>query len=205
MATKYKREDILPIVLCVLNFMQQDLVNAAFFYAVEKHYPDLKGLLSYDDLEPDAAVCGLLSAKDDDKVIVHMIKYLGDIHKELARFINIYNVAIDEIFADERITIMAEEFYWLLVSFPDRPKDVDDAILNLQYYTESIVYILHYLCKLVLFEVIDIDCAFNDDIYNSFLTDLFNPSANDGELAETILFELMLKFNTYNEDLDLYD
>lgn len=201
MLTKYEREDIIPIVIVMLTVISQDLYNFVFKYAVDAHYPDLKPFLTEDEFGISDANFELLSTKMDDEVIILINTYLIDIRKQMGLFADIFGKDTTGIYKDERILLLVKNIYWSVLDFPDDMALFPDSRSNLKDYVDSTLFLLHYLCKLVVFEVLDLNCEFSDDIYNSFYEDSFTLVSVKEDVNEMILFELLLRSNDYNLQL----
>jgi len=201
MAVKYKREDVGPVVYCILNIMAQDLIEAIFKYAVERYHPDLEGLIGSAAGDFDSTILDLLNLNNDDPLIAFVGNYYNDITATAANSIKIYALNIEQLCEDKRIVGLAEELYFTLGGYLNETHDIQESLEDLVGFSWSLVIVLHYLCKLVVFEELVIEDTFSDDIFNSFYEDSFRMDSPHNNSVENMLFELMIRMLEYNADL----
>jgi hypothetical protein len=201
MAVKYQSKDVGPIVYCILDYLVQDLTSAIFKYAVERYHPDLKNLITTDSQQYDQTVLDLLNLNNHDPLISFIGIYHSDISEVVVTLRNIYVIDGEELNKDERIIFLAEQLYITLGGYLNDTSNLKEVFDDLVGFTWSMVLILHYLCKLVVFEELVIEDTFSDDIYNSFYEDGFNMDRPANDLTENLLFELMLRIMQYNAEL----
>lgn len=199
---KYAKKDIMPIVVLTISLMSSNLINFTFKYIVDLHYPDLKPHLNMDDMEVHETSIDLLQAQIKNDPLVELIdKYLLDIAEQVEKLMIINELGLNELYGYPRLLSAAEDIYWSRICFQDEQSGHTDSRANLELYANSLFDLVHCLCKLVVFEVLDLENPFNDDIYNSFYEDSFTRMPVDEDVNEVILFELLLRIKDYNTDI----
>lgn len=192
MNLKYKKEDIIPIVLCMFQLLMFDLVNSVFNFAVQKYYPDLKGLIVADNTEPDDSMYLLLRLVKHDQTASVISYYLSLLREHKNQFQNKYGLKTRNAWKNDRILLMARVIYYSDVSYHKTITDGTVALEKLNAVVGSIHSVIVKMCKLIVFNEVELHSEFNDKIWSSLLIDHFTCRL-DSDCDEWILVDLMNK------------
>lgn len=142
---KYEKEDLMPIVLCVLNLLEQDFLQLSLKIAVNTQYQDLKGLVNYDTIdELDVELLKLAT----DKTVVILLSYVVNLQNWVDSYANIFLLDLDQIYTDKRLVDQAHDIYYA-VMFDDVVED--DGYLGAEMtFIFGVMQVLYYVGELVI-------------------------------------------------------
>jgi hypothetical protein len=200
----YKKEELIPLTVVVLGFIQYNYVSFTLKFLIENIYPDLKGLINTDEV--DDASLELINSFDDP--IVNLVSYTnGAIIDTIESIINIYGLDMEVIAENKRLRNMANNFYWNLVidEFPRdyEPNDEDQTLPYgcFDFYYVSMVNVVAFLCYLLSDGKVNFEQSFGGEScdYLFFLGEDY--SEKEHAFTLKLLQELGELLNNHHEDI----
>jgi hypothetical protein len=163
---KCNREDCVPLALHVLKITLDNYLCNVFKFLIQESYPDLKGVVPTDCL--DESSFELLETISTEPLTI-VLQSLEAIKETCDSIINIYGIDSDKVFEDERLFVLAKEFYFSIIinNFPlDGRGDsstMSDYENYLILYAVSTVGVVNLLCKLLADSEVDFEYAWGDE------------------------------------------
>jgi len=163
----YDQKDFIPIAITVLNMCFHGFLCNSFKLIVLQDFPDLKGMISTDELDP--YTLELLDHVESDwfKVVGQST---GAINNTLHDLANIYGINIQQTVDDNRIYTLSADFYLeIIVDIFARDGEElttdDDYQHNFSVYSLSVIVIVNTLCDMIVNRgVIDLSLAWDNNI-----------------------------------------
>jgi len=199
---KYESEDVVPIVMSVFIYIVDGLITLLYAIALEGPLKDLKEQKA-DHRQIDEVTCELINLLDDDLTIT-IADLITSLNEAIGSLERNYLLHPQDIYDNERIQEMADEFYWTVVWFAAEANNLKEYHGLLSCFLFSIQHILCLLIQLVEGNEMDYDginCQ-NSSIIADELTRLENTFLEDLALLE--LRGLIAKAIFYNNWMDEY-
>lgn len=156
---EYEDKDIIPFVICTLSETSVQFVMRLYNVVVDKHFPDLKGLVANDYF--DKATFELIDAIDDEIIAVTTgcMQLIRDCGESIE---NIYAVSLDDPEVDKRMHDMAEDFFWSVAIY-NESENYREAIVHMQTFAYSISHMMYGLCLIILNGELDPEKIFSSN------------------------------------------
>lgn len=190
--TKYKQEDILPIVIHVLSFSTMKFAEYGYLSIVENEVTPLKGL---DKSEVTPVMYFELLEASDDEISKAIRDCITHIDAAVDTFCLLYGIDLDELYSDERIHELACTLYFELCDYAEGviEDDIEEAITELPFATANAFF---FLCKLIMEEEVDHDFLMEDGLYGKGSQELeFMDTSNRNVAILHDLIEEIKKMN----------
>jgi len=199
---KYEAEDVVPIVMSAFIYMVDGLITLLYAIALEGPFADLKEQ-RVDHRNIDEVTCELINLLDDE-LTVTVADLIACLNESIGSLASAHLLRPQDIYEDERIHKMADEFYWKVIWYADEAESLKDYHALLSCFLFSIQYILYWLVQLVEHHEMDYDSinVHKTLLIHDELKRLDHTFLQDFTLLE--LRELMAKAIFCNQWMDEY-
>ncbi|SEA41403.1 hypothetical protein [Pedobacter hartonius] len=190
----YESKDIMPMVLSVLTIAVFNLTHVAFKVAIEKEFPDIKGLISTDILDkPALEMLETMPENEWSKLISECIHSIENSITTLAFY---YDQDWHQEFKKTKPIDMSIDFL-KKIGFYRNDDEFENHWDELENITRFCSYVFYLLCKIILSGRIDFDVYYEGydidfaRLYMEDLAVLANGNQQDVLVLSNLGFEML--------------
>jgi len=190
----YESKDIMPMVLSVLTIAVFNLTHVAFKVAIEKEFPDIKGLISTDILDqPALEMLETMPENEWSKLISECIHSIENSMTALAFY---YDQDWHLEFRKTKPIDMSIDFL-KKIGFYRNGDEFENHWDELENITRFCSYVFYLLCKVIVSGRIDFDVYYDGydidhaRVYMEDLAILANAEQQDVLVLSNLGFEML--------------
>lgn len=154
----YAREDIQPLVVSVASMTMFYVTHVSFKVAVEKEFPDLKGLISTDVL--DRPALEMLETMEENEWSSLISECILSIQDGISRLSDHYNLDWRKEFKCPRALELSTGFLMKIGFYVDED-NFENHWSELERITRFCSYVYYMLCRVLLYEQVDFDVYYD--------------------------------------------